>query len=362
MTRALFALLLLLLGAWKPSTGTRIKGVVTHVPQVFYETDKVPLSYLAKFGVAAGHEFFVFGTVQVDYTKLIGIRSQMMLALVPQNISDNLVAKYNSFSCNVIFTLNSTLGQSIFVDDNDKCSSGTKDYVRKFPCSNEPSTSCNQPMSIPIIHGNNFTFHVENAPKTEFYYLYMLACSRNSSATCDWSETGNSTLQYDISLVNSNPQDSTYLDPFKYQFSLEQDGLLILHLFFSISYFILLTVHLLMHCGACKKLCYTSGCQMHRLPALFTASLMLEFVHVLFELIHYGVFASDGFGAVWCRYLGEVANQFSDWLLILVLLLIGKGWKVTDSALRWKKLTFGIWSAYVLFFSLYFVWTVVSNW
>ncbi len=348
--------LLILLLVCKLCTGTRIIGVVTHPSEQEpseLSSDQVPF-YLAKFGVAAGQELYVFGTVKAD-TMFIRIRSRMLLVLVPQNISDRLV---NPMSCKQVFR--SVLKESMFVNDAG-CSGGTKDYVREFPCSH--STSCNQPGFIPIVTGNDFTFRIENAPKTEFYYLFMLACDRNSTLDCEWDETDESSLQYDISLVNSNPQNNSHLNPFVYQFSLEFQGVLVIQLLFTIAYFLMLIVHLLMHCGACKKLCNTSqtGCQMHRLPALFTASLALEFIHVLFELIHFSVFASDGIGAVWCKYLGEVTNQFSDWLLILVLLLIGKGWMVTDSALRWKKLTFGIWSVYVFFFLLYFVWTVVSN-
>ena len=352
---------LLLLLVCKLSAGTRVRGVyMKHSPLPTADRDSnVPLRYLAKFGVASGQNLYVFGSVKAKDT-LINIGSGLVLVLIPQNITESLVANYETMSCQEV--LSSVFSESISVDDK-VCPNGTKDYIRRFPCTRETPSSCNQPSSVRVVTGNDFTFRVEEAPKTEFYYLFMLACNRNYSVNCRWIETEDTTLNYDISLVNMDPENSSYLNPFVYQFSLEMEGLLLIQLIFSVAYLVLLSIHLAMHCGLCGKCCNTSGigCRgMHRLPAVFTASLVLEYLHVVFELIHYAVFAGDGFGAVWCMFLGEVFNQFSDWLLILVLLLVGKGWMVTDSALRWKKLTFGVWGAYVLFFSIYFIWTVVS--
>ncbi len=351
---------LLLLLVCKLSAGTRVSGVTKHSPLPTDDrNNNAPLYYLAKFGVASGQNLYVFGSVKTE-DLFVTIRSGLLLVLVPQDVSDSLVAKHGVMSCNAVFE--SVLNESISVDDHT-CPSGMKDYIRRLPCNNQDPLSCNQPNSIRVVPGNDFTFRVKESPKTEFYYLFMLACDRNYSSSCKWSETENSTLWYDISLVNSDPENNTHLNPFVYQFSLELEGVLLMQLLFSVVYLALLSIHLAMHFGLCGKWCKTSAIgfrRMHLLPAIFTASLVLEFLHVIFELIHYAVFAGDGFGAVWCLFLGEVFNQFSDWLLILVLLLIGKGWMVTDSALRWKKLTFGVWGAYVVFFSVYFIWAVVS--
>ena len=354
-SRSASAIILCVLLAHRLSSGTRISGTLTHN----HRGGGVELFYLSKFGVAAENPLFVFGAVHQRDT-IVQYDSQMALVLLPQDTTNQLVNKYGSLNCNPLFT--QVLNNSKYVAD--ECAGGSIDYVRTFPCMREFPDGCNQPHNIPIIGGinNDFTYHVESAPSTQFYYLFMLACVRNASKTCEWGETEDSALVYDITLANSNPENNT-VNPFTYQFPYELQGVLVLQMIFSVMYFILLTVHLLAHSGVCRKACPKpeGACKMHRLPVLFTVSLFFEFVHILLDLVHYSAYAENGFGAVWCRYLGEVANQVSDWLLILVLILIGKGWMVTTCALRWRKLTFGIWGAYVFFFTMYFVWTVVSH-
>lgn len=340
------------------STGTRVTGILTHERRDDSE-NSVGLFYLSKFGVVAGHSLFVFGIVDfVD--NFIHLRSRMVLVLLPQDTTNDLVSNYESKSCNDL--MNSVLNESAYVNDS-RCLSGFKDYVRLLPC--HAPTACNQQLYIPVIGKSDFTYHVTSSPATQYYYLFMLACDRNYTVGCKWADTDDTRLYYDISLVNSDPDaNNAPYYPFIYQFPYELWDILPLHMVFFTAYLALLTVHLLLHSGLCQKFCPKSEgpCKMHRLPALFTVSLFFEFIHVFLDLIHYSTYASNGVGAIWSEYLGEVANQVSDWLLILVLLLIGKGWMVTTSALRWKKLTFGIWGVYVFFFIVYFIWTVVSEW
>ena len=343
--------------AHRLSSGTRISGTISHE----HRGGSVELFYLSKFGVAAENPLFVFGAVQ-RRDLFIQYDSQMVLVLLPQGTTNQLMNNYLSLDCSQLFT--QVLNDSKYVAE-DKCVGGSMDYVRTLPCERKHSNACNQPHNIPIIGGNNdFTYHVESSPSTQYYYLFMLACVHNITEldVCEWGETEESNVLYDITLANSNPENNT-VNPFTYQFPYELQGVLILQMIFSVVYFILLTVHFLVHSGVCAKACPKPGgaCKMHRLPVLFTVSLFFEFVHILLDLIHYSAYAGNGYGAVWCKYLGEVANQVSDWLLILVLILIGKGWMVTTCALRWRKLTFGIWGAYVFFFTMYFVWTVVSH-
>lgn len=317
------------------------------------------LFYLSKFGVAAGRSLYVFGNVSLDTDHLIPLDSQVLLALMPQKLLDNLVEfiskEGDDASCRTVIP--HVFNDSIFVD-HEECYSGEKDYLRMVPCtySNGSYVLCNQPKSNHVINGSTFTYRINSALDTEFYYLFFLPCNRNTSATCTWASTERASFRYEISLVNSDPESGSSLDPFTYQFSYHLNGVLIILMVYSTSYTILVAAHFLLHSRLCVK-----DYRMPRLPAIFTVSLLFDYFHCVFEMMHMAVFASNGVGAIWFNYLGEISNQFSDWLLFLVLLLIGGGWMITTSTLRSKKLTFTLWGAYVFFFAIYFVWTVVST-
>lgn len=351
-------LLLLLCSLWKLSLATRVRGTIQYSADEA-SADTFNHYYLSRFGVAAGSSVYVFGTVTLIIDRLIPLDSQMLLVLIPQSVTDNLVRfideRGSSVHCSAVIP--AVLNDSISVD-HEKCYSGFNDYLRKVPCDIENGgyASCNQPEDKRVIYGNDFTFHIDPAPDTEYYYLFLLACKRNTTVSCTWDPTRQVYFDYDISLVNAaNLENNSHFDPFTYQFSYDLEGALIILMVFSAAYAVVIVTHVLLHTILCAN-----DCKMHRLTAIFTMSLFIEFLHVAFEMVHMAVFAGDGIGAVWCNYIGEVFNQFSDWLLILVMLLIGRGWMITTSTLRSKKITFALWGAYVFFFSIYFIWTVVS--
>lgn len=182
-----------------------------------------------------------------------------------------------------------------------------------------------------------------------------MSCTRNGSMNCEWASTDQINIEYDISLVNELPNNSIF---YNNEFPYDLQGTLTLQIVFMVFYSILIGMHFLLHSRLCVR--DHRRYSMHFLVKLFSASLVLESVYVILELIHSLVYAGNGHGVVTLKYLGEVANQFSDWLLILVVILVGKGWQVTTSSLRWSKVTAAIWGTYILFSAIYFVWMIVS--
>lgn len=324
---------------------TRIEGSLSSESQDI-------LHYMTRFGVGRGHDLFVYGSARRN---TMASNSHMVLALLPQQTWDNLYTTLQSNSnCDDLFK--GPLGKSRLNDSSTCGDNQTMDYLRIVPCKHSHGNfhSCNQPPNTEVIEGFDFTYHISTAPKTEFYYLVFLTCSRNFSANCSWAPTEDLTIQYNIHLVNDRPDES---NPYSNEFPYEMKGVLSLQLFFTGSYLILVFVHFLLHIKCFRKQRYS----MHILVKLFSASLVLEAAYVFMELIHSSVYARNGKGVLSIQYLGEVCNQFSDWLLILVVILVGKGWQVTTSSLRWSKVTVLIWGAYIVFSAIYFIWTVVSG-
>lgn len=332
---------------------TRLKGAVRYS---IYDGNFV--LYLTRFGVMRGHDVYVFGTAERILDNPIIFNSRMTLVFIPQSTWDRFYPVSNVHptpaSCQSV--MNTTLGSSIIVGENN-CVSGFNDYLRKVPCDphGDHYTYCNQPDSVNVTRGSSFTFHVRNAPSTEYYYLFVVSCSRNATETCEWGYSDDVHFGYDITLANSDP--AGHRNYFDYHFSYEFHGILILEMTITIIYLVLVVTHFVLQSKLVAGKGYSTH---HRLIHLFSASLMLELLHVSCVFVHFSVYAANGSGFVAMRYIGEIFNELSDWLLILVLILIAKGWQVTTCSIRWKKLTSVVWGVYIFISAVYFVWMVVS--
>ena len=331
-----------------PTSATRVQSSTS--------SEKGVLQYLTRFGVRHGRDFFVYGTVTRNPYQRIGYNSAMVLALLPQQAWDDV---YNSFKhsadCEGFFK--NPLGMS-WLHNTSQCNGNSPkksiDYLRIVPCQHtgENFTLCNQPPDMEVFDGYDFTYQVSSVPHSEFYYLAFLTCSR--AANCSWVKSDAIAVHYNIHLVNDRPYES---NPYTNEFPYDLNGVLSYQLFFMICYLLLILIHFLLHFKSLRK----GISKMHVLVRLFSVSLILATLFVSLQLIHTSVYAGNGKGLFIFHYLGEVCNQFSDWLLILVVILVGKGWQVTTSSLRWSKVTMLIWGAYIFFSGIFFIWIIVSS-
>ena len=348
--------LLTVLSSLDHVTPTRLTGSVNYSAK-----DRNLVLFLTRFGVKSGRDVYLFGAASRVHKDghWIGFNSRMTLAFIPQGAWNDFyrnAAKYRSMaSCQDVMS-STRLNRSVIVGDN-ACASGFEDYIRKLPCNPSAGdhTACNQPENVALVSHSNFTYRRRNAASTEFYYVFMLACSRNASVTCDWAGSDEVYFNYDITIVNSDPTAPNY-DHFDYEFPYEFHGVLILEMLFTIIYLILAVIQFILH----SRLVAGKGYSPHLLIHLFTTSLVLDLLHVTCEMIHFSVYAANGVGVIAMKYFGEVFNQLSDWLLILVLILVAKGWQVTTCTIRWKKLTSVVWGVYIFVSGIYFIWMVVS--
>ena len=348
--------LLAVLSSMDYVTPTRLKGSVNYSAK-----NRELVVFLTRFGVKSGRDVYLFGAANRVHKDghWIGFNSRMTLAFIPQAAWNDFyrnAGKLRSIATCQDVMASTQLNRSVIVGDN-ACASGREDYIRKLPC--DPPTGdhtvCNQPEDVKLVPHSNFTYHRQNASDTEFYYIFILACSRNATATCDWAGSDEVYFNYDISIVNSDPIAPNY-DHFDYEFPYEFHGVLILEMLFTILYLILTVVQFILH----SRLVAGKGYTPHLLIQIFTTSLILDLLHVTCEMIHFSVYAANGIGVIALKYFGEVFNQLSDWLLILVLILVAKGWQVTTSTIRWKKVTSVVWGVYIFVSGIYFIWMVVS--
>lgn len=159
------------------------------------------------------------------------------------------------------------------------------------------------------------------------------------------------TIDFDIHLVNGNPNESAF-HPLVYQFSFDKQNLLEMYLIFLLVYIVLVPIQI-----------YAVRLQKHPVTKLFTISLVAEFVSLIFETVHFGYYAVNGIGDTDFEMAGDILDIFSRTTFMLILLLLAKGWAVTRQQISrsgWIILM-TIWIPYCAFHVLLYIWDRVSS-
>lgn len=159
-----------------------------------------------------------------------------------------------------------------------------------------------------------------------FWYISLVACYRDTT-TCTWhhfdankfnskpkngSYATNQTMftatttnyndyeiNYNIYLVNGNPNQSSS-NPLQFHFSFDQQNILEMNLIFFFVYLILVPLQI-----------YAVRIQKHPVTKLFTLSLILEFISLVFILSFYIRYAVSGVGNETFKTTGDILDILS---------------------------------------------------
>lgn len=154
-----------------------------------------------------------------------------------------------------------------------------------------------------------------------FWYISLIACYRNTT-TCTWqhfdakkfrtasklpnernarysSADFDFEINYDIRLVNGNPNQSSS-NPLTFQFSFDQQNILEMNLIFLTVYLILVPMQI-----------YAVRIQKHPVTKLFTLSLILEFVSLIFILSYYIRYTVGGVANDSVKTAGDILDILS---------------------------------------------------
>jgi len=80
---------------------------------------------------------------------------------------------------------------------------------------------------------------------------------------------------------------------------------------------------------------------LHPMIKLFAIDLTLQFVAIIFYMLHWGIYSSNGVGLNALRQAGEVVDAITRVLFMLILTLMAKGWTISGDELTGKKLIIG---------------------
>lgn len=304
----------------------------THVTGVWNGED---YKFLQKFAIIGGHEHHIY-----MYGNFIGTQRLATLAFVPSEIwkdlNDKITNTYTNSSCQDIMKPLCNSSRSIM-----------KDYIRVVSCDDECQTN------VSLVAGSQVTYSFSGS--TQFYYAFLSSCVPNhiNMNICSWMKHDTGSLEYDVWLVSGNPYTSKH-NVFTYQFSYHEHGILITLIIIIILYVFLFPFHLVGYT------CLFGKCQMPNFVRIFTAALMVELLGLILILIHYSVYADDGKGVQVLYDLGFFFEDLADCVLLLIVLLIAKGYRITISVIRKKRILIAIWLAYFVAVVIYSMWALVS--
>lgn len=324
---------------WLSSNGLHLKGT--------FKTDDF-FKFLTRFGIQSTNTIdknatrgFIYGNislvegVNIDKTKSLPRNLQIMLTLMDLNFFTeyykNRRIRPRSEACNKMFRDLDT--SAFFFGCNER---GKLDFIRHIPCfTNE---LCNdEDKKQNVIPGYQFTYKIQDINQPRFWYLSIVACSRDN---CQWKDLGSMissnnssnkaqspsyTIAYDIWLVNGNPKsDRIFL--FQHQFTYELQDVFEIYLCSFLIYFFIFPFIV------------------HRIKNHFHYLYFLLFIYVTIELtsrflsmMHTLVFALDGKGVYILLFAGDLLESIGISILIIILICIAKGWTIRSKELKVNK-------------------------
>ena len=289
--------------------------------------------FLQKFAIinGRGHQIHMYGNFSG------GLNTT--LVFVPSDVWKELNDKITeSYTCQDIMRP---------LCDKDKIVSN---FVRHLPCLDD----C-QKENVPLVPHSQVTYSVNDS--TQFYYAILSSCILNDTTLpdCNWvKSTSRGSIDYDVWFVSGDPNAAKH-DTFTYQFSFHEHGILITLIIIIILYVILLPFHVVGYTWL------FGGCQMPNFVRIFTVALIVELIGLIFILTHYSVYADDGKGVQVLYDLGFFFEIFADCVLLLIILLIAKGYRITISVIRRKRILIAIWLMYFAAVIAFAIWALVSS-
>ncbi|XP_035695797.1 transmembrane protein 145-like [Branchiostoma floridae] len=198
--------------------------------------------------------------------------------------------------------------------------------AQSIPCTiGQPSE---EPTCYNSLPAAQFALPVYNINVPRLWHLSLVPCYCNQSQTsnCTWvnSTNENGELNYDIWLVNGNPN-STKTDFLYYQLSYESQYVSIILITYIILYLFFLLVLSCGHRG-----------HSHTIIRVFIASILLEWLGISLHFLHLAIYTFDGAGILPVKHFGVVVDVVSQCMFMALLLLLGRGWTVTKVHLEHK--------------------------
>ncbi len=151
-------------------------------------------------------------------------------------------------------------------------------------------------------------------------------------------------MTYNIRAVNPG-------DKWIRQFGVDEQGLLPTYLIFTIVFIVGLATHMY---GVFAGWSAQGG--MHPIIKLLTVSILFETLSIVLGAVHYGMFMGNGVGAPVLLGVSEVMDMAAQLLLMLLLILIAKGWTISSLKLTGRRSLFIFLALFTFGYASLFIW------
>jgi hypothetical protein len=233
--------------------------------------------------------------------------------------------KPRDYACSVMFERFNKQAYDSTCNQN-----GTFDLIRKIPCNEQ----CENQFEItPVIENSQFTYQISDENEAKFLYLSIVSCQRDNQ-TCSWvssEESNDYEITYSIYLTNGHPNVKS-LNRFEHQFTYELHDVFEIYLFSMFIYLFILPFIL-----------YRLYYNFHFFYLLLASNVTIEILSRIMFCIHNLAFSFNGIGVKFFDYLGWLLEILAVCILILILLLIAKGYTITTKYIRFKNKFFIYW-------------------
>ena len=162
-------------------------------------------------------------------------------------------------------------------------------------------------------------YNIYQQSRPRFWYLGIVNCD---------DITAIENIEYNVEFVNllvSYPN-------WEQQFGANENGIQSLYLI----YYFLYTIYIFIHFKGIKKL-KESLSYIHPLIKMFTAAIIIEYISLTSYLIYYGSYAQNGIGNSLLYFVGDLFNCISTLMFVVLLVIISKGWTISNEILDDKK-------------------------
>ncbi|CAF5149015.1 unnamed protein product [Rotaria sp. Silwood1] len=157
-----------------------------------------------------------------------------------------------------------------------------------------------------------------------FWYLSLISCYWDPT-TCHWEKVDdNIQINYDIWIVNGNPEAKTRDNRFEYHFSFDIYDLVEVYSICILFYLFIPLPFLIIKMRSLIDI-------KHPILISYFLFQLLFFIGNTLNLLHYFIFAYNGIGVYILIHIGNLITIIGESILILLLLFIAKGKKVLMS-------------------------------
>lgn len=200
---------------------------------------------------------------------------------------------------------------------------GGEDFWRRIPCrQNQLCPDEDQPKNV--LPNQQFTFKIRDINQPRFWYLSFVSCFWNP-INCQWEKIDEIyRVNYDISIVNGNPEATKRENRLEYHFSFDMHDVAEIYLTCLLLYIVFPFPFLIFKMRQWKFFQH---------PILFSYFFFQIFFFLgnVFNFVHLFIFAFDGVGFDLFVHIGNLLTIVGESILILLLLFIAKGKTKIDS-------------------------------